>query len=311
MLQPAWGWGQRSGSGIRREHSERQISRLTGCTTSKRSVRPAAWGAGEGREGGQPSELIFGQKQGQENSGPFDFTVSHSHSRLCLKQNQLPPLRFLEMPPVAGQGTGLFCCCMRSKHGSTALQIRATNQIWIPGSKSQILFPGPGKGCKGCYPTGRQPSSDVSLLCAHCFPPLQATPKTSRMLLTDSHWFWISCLWLFTQACSHIQAGRCDRRALRRQQTGVQDMAQTLSPSLFTVQVSGELCAWRVGQTWTVRLRRSHLELPASGVQWLFQMQYGRKRVCGLTEPAPAASAILCLARDNSLFFVCLSSLFL
>ncbi|XP_052523254.1 cystine/glutamate transporter-like isoform X3 [Tympanuchus pallidicinctus] len=34
-----------------------------------------------------------------------------------------------------------------------------------------------------------------------------ATPKTSRMLLTGSRWFQISCPWLFMQACSHIQAG--------------------------------------------------------------------------------------------------------
>lgn len=42
MLRPAWGWGQRSGSGSRRERSESRISRLAGCTTSKRSVHPAA-----------------------------------------------------------------------------------------------------------------------------------------------------------------------------------------------------------------------------------------------------------------------------
>lgn len=41
MLRPAWGWGQRSGSGSRRERSESRFSRLAGCTTSKRSAHPA------------------------------------------------------------------------------------------------------------------------------------------------------------------------------------------------------------------------------------------------------------------------------
>lgn len=42
------------------------------------------------------------------------------------------------------------------------------------------------------------------------------------------------------QACSHIQAGRCDEGVLHGQQTGVEDLAQTLS--LPTMQVSGQLC---------------------------------------------------------------------
>lgn len=63
------------------------------------------------------------------------------------------------------------------------------------------------------------------------------------MLLTGSLWFWINFPWLFMQACSRIQAGRCEGRVLHGQQTGVPDMIQILSLSVPTVQVPDQLCA--------------------------------------------------------------------
>lgn len=129
------------------------------------------------------------------------------------------------------------------------------------------------------------------------------------MLLTGSRWFWISSPWLSMQACSHTPAGRCDGRALHEQQTGALSMTQTLTPSLPVVQVSDQLCAWRVGQTWTVRLGGSCPGLPASWVPQFSQVQYGRNKFvgslrCNQLYYQIKSAVILCITRDDSLFFV-------
>lgn len=96
MLRPAWGWGQCSSSGIRRERGGSRISRLAGCTTSKGSRHPAAYGGWWGEEGGQHGELILVLKKGWDNLSPLVSVISCSHSGLCLKQNQPLVLLFLK-----------------------------------------------------------------------------------------------------------------------------------------------------------------------------------------------------------------------
>lgn len=89
------------------------------------------------------------------------------------------------------------------------------------------------RGTRDVILEGRKHVSDIFLLCACCLSPLQGTPRTSRMLLTGSRWFWISSPWLSMQACSRTPAGRCAGRALQGQHTAAHTLTLRLSPHLF------------------------------------------------------------------------------